>query len=432
MRVGVVADLIRANGAGVMARTAADVLIGAGHQVALLAGALDTNLERQTNDRLLGAVSFTNDQSTLANSVNAAEHAMFLRSFRRWFDAQVRHFELDALYIHNCGRVFDQRDLAELSHQLPVMHTMHDEWFYTDAHYTFATPTGEVVRTYEPRHGEELIPHDYEALFDLPEQMGTFLGIGPSGWLTNRARRVFPTLDFEHIVNSVDGDQFSLQDRNEARAALGLPEDWPIVMFVGNPTQVRKGFDVVEAACRAVRASTGIDPVRLVVGGNGSVATGGLESELGDGPLLDRVKRPTSNPLRDLGIEGPAIVVSDVDHPLMATLYGAANVLVHPSRIDNLPTVPIEAGLSGTRCLASDVGGTSETIADSDDLFPADIAIEDLGGRVSTALEESWSETTDDRMARRVAQVDRFSIETHRSEIVAALEQLCSQGVADD
>ena len=112
--------------------------------------------------------------------------------------------------------------------------------------------------------------------------------------------------------------------------------------------------------------------------------------------------------------------------------YGAANVLVHPSRIDNLPTVPIEAGLTGTRCLASDVGGTSETIADTDDLFPADIAIEDLGGRVSTALDESWSETTDDRMARRVAQVDRFSVETHRSEIVAALEQLCSQGVADD
>ena len=181
-----------------------------------------------------------------------------------------------------------------------------------------------------------------------------------------------------------------------------------------------------------MRASTGIDPVRLGVGGNGSVATGGLESELGDGPLLDRVKRPTANPLRDLGIEGPAIIVSDVDHTLMATLYGAANVLVHPSRIDNLPTVPIEAGLTGTRCLASDVGGTSETIADTDDLFPADIAIEDLGGRVSTALEESWSETTDDRMARRVAQVDRFSIETHRSEIVAALEQLCSQGGADD
>ena len=386
------------------------MLIGAGHQVALLAGALDANLVSQADDRLLGVASFTNDQSTLANSVNPAEHAMFLRSFRRWFDTQVRDFELDALYVHNCGRVFDQRDLAELSHRLPVMHTMHDEWFYTDAHYTFATATGEIVRTYEPRHGEELIPHDYEALFELPAQMGTFLGIGPSGWLTDRARRVFPTLDFEHIANAVDGDQFSLQDRNEARAELGLPDDWPIVMFVGNPTQLRKGFDVVEAACRAVRDSTGIDPVRLVVGGNGSVATGGLEAELGDGPLLDRLKRPTSNPLRDLGIEGPAVVVSDVDHTLMAALYGAANVLLHPSRIDNLPTVPIEAGLCGTRCLASDVGGTSETIAEVEDLFPSDVTAEDLSVRVSAAIEDSWSESTDDRIARRTAQADRFSI----------------------
>ena len=195
-------------------------------------------------------------------------------------------------------------------------------------------------------------------------------------------------------------------------------------MFVGNPTQVRKGFDIVEASCRTVRASTGVDPVRLVVGGNGSVATAGIESELGAGVLLDHVKRPTSNPLRDLGIGGPAIVVSDTDHRLMATLYGAANVLVHPSRIDNQPSVPIEAGLCGTRCLASDVGGTRETIADTTDLFPADISAEDLGDRIAAALQESQNETSSERTSRRDTQLDRFSGTRHESEIVAALERL--------
>ncbi len=431
MRIGVVADLIRANGAGVMALTAAEMLHDAGHEVVLVVGALDAGVEAKMQRRLHSATSFTNDQTSLANSVSPGEHAMLLHAFRRWFGTQVTSFQLDALYVHNCGRVFDQRDLAELSHRLPVMHTMHDEWFYTDAHYTFTSRNGEVQRTYEPRYGEALIPHDYEALFDLPSQVGTFLGVGPSQWLTDRARQVFPTIAFEHIPNGVDGNRFSLQDRNDARESLGLPQDWPIVMFVGNPTQVRKGFDVFEASCRAVKVSTGVDPVRLVVGGSGSVATAGLEAELGPGPLLDHVLRPTSNPLRDLGIDGPAVVVSDLEHSLMATLYGAANVLVHPSRIDNLPTVPIEAGLVGTRCLASDVGGTNETIADTGDLFPADIAIDELGARIGEALDESWSETEADRAARREIQVQRYSLEKHQSAVVDALELLCAKGSAD-
>ena len=428
MRIGVVADLIRANGAGVMALSAAEMLQTGGHEVVLLAGALDAELERHLASELGGAVSFTHDQAALANSVTEAEHRHLLGTFRRWFDAQLGQHELDALYVHNCGRVFDQLDLARLSRRLPVMHTMHDEWFYTDAHYTFTGPTGEVIRTYEPRTGEEIISHDYSGLFDVPHHMGAFLGVGPSAWLTDRAKRVFPTLDFIHIPNAVDADRFPLQDRTSARKVLGLPEAWPIVMFVGNPTQVRKGFDLVEAGCQAMRQATGIDPIRLVVGGNGSVATAGLEAELDPGPLLEHLKMPTSNPLRDLGIEGRAIVVSDVDNSEMAALYGAANVVVHPSRIDNLPTVPIEAGLCGTHCLASDVGGTRETIAQVDDLFASNIDVAELGERIASALQSSEAETESDRVDRRDAQLGRFAVAHHLKGIVEALQSLCQSG----
>jgi len=428
VRIGVVADLIRANGAGVMALTAANMLHGDGHETVLIAGALDAGLGRESADRFFGAASFTQDQTSLADSVSAADHAMFLRTFRSWFDQQITRFELDALYVHNCGRLFEQNDLVDLSRRIPVMHTMHDEWFYTDAHYTFETATGEVVRTYEPRHGESLVPHDYDSLFDLPDRIGTFLGVGPSQWLTDRARRVFPTIEFSHIPNPVDGELFSLQDRGDARDLLGLPHEWPIAMFVGNPTQVRKGFDIFEAGCRSVKRATGVDPIRFVVGGDGSVATRGLDADLKPGALVDRLQLPTSNPLRDLGIDGPAIVLADLDQSLMAASYGAANVLIHPSRIDNLPTVPIEAGLCGTRCLASDVGGTRETIADSNDLFAHDVEVDDLGSSMAAALEESWSESPEQRRSRREIQAARFSLDSHRTKVMAALETLCEQG----
>jgi len=277
-----------------MALSSAEMLQGAGHQVVLLSGALDAGLASSLDAKLHAAIGFTQDETSLGHSVTEADHQSFLRSFRRWFDEQVAKFELDILFVHNSGRIFDQLDLADLSRRLPVVHTMHDEWFYTDAHYTFETATGEVVRTYEPRHGEELLHHDYEHLFDLPSRTGNFIGVGPSQWLTERAQRVFPDLDFVHIPNEVDHELFELQDRAASRALLGLPNDEPIILFVGSPTQVRKGFDTFEAGVQGLAALTGINPIRLVAGGTGSVATGGMASMLLPGPLREQIAIPTS------------------------------------------------------------------------------------------------------------------------------------------
>ena len=107
---------------------------------------------------------------------------------------------------------------------------------------------------------------------------------------------------------------------------------------------------------------------------------------------------------------------------LVPALYGAADVLVHPSIIDNLPTVPIEAGLCGTRCLASDVGGTRETIADTSDLFSIDAGPNEIGLRISEALSEAKRETSRDRQLRRNAQVERFSIDQHCDALVSIFD----------
>lgn len=424
MKVAVVADLIRANGAGVMARTAATLLTDAGHDVLLIAGALDPKLATDLRASLVEAAYFTQDLAALNGSVTELDHQSFRRSFRFWFDDQIDSFAPDVLYVHNCGRLFDQLDLAELSRSVPLAHAMHDEWFFTDAHYTFETDDGLVERTYEPRDGEDHLAHRYEHLFEVPDAMGAFVGIGPSQWITERAQRVFPMLEFVNIPNAVDPYSFSLQDRGAAREVLGIPQEWPVVMFVGNPTQARKNFAVVEMACRAVRVETGTDPVRLVVGGAGSVATNGAGVQLGAGPLLEQLRRPTSNPLRDLGIEGPAVVLGDLNHALMPTIYGAANVLVHPSRIDNFPTVPIEAGLCGTRCLATDVGGTRETIADTRDLLPSGCSATELGSRIAVAIEQSATETAHERLARRQSQLDRFTAANHVEALTSTLRSI--------
>lgn len=427
MRVAVVSDMVRPNGAGVMTLLAADVLHDAGHEVIVVAGAMSDELERSLDDRFASAHAFTHDERALDGSVTETDHVAFRRSFRRWFASVLSRTSVDVAYVHNCGRIFDQLELAELSGVVPVAHTMHDEWFYTDAHYTFSTPTGETVRTYEPGRSESLLEHRYEHVFAVPSRIGTFLGIGPSRWLTERAMRVFPTLDIAHVPNPVDTALFALQDRAACRTRLGLPLDQRIALFVGSPTQPRKGFRQYEAALRTVDAFE--QPVlRLVAGGAGSVATGGAEALLADGPIRDLVQAPTADPVGQLGIHGPGIVVSGLPRELMPTLYGAADVLVHPSRIDNLPTVPIESGLCGTRCLASDVGGTRETMVDVGDLFPVDAPASDLGRLISIAIEDARSETTQEREARRRIQLDRFSVDHHAAQLLPLLESLAARG----
>ena len=432
MRIGVVSDMIRPNGAGVMALLGAELLTRAGHEVVVLGGAMTVDLERQLASANYAAAGFTHDERALDGSVTPTDHQAFVRSFHRWFEDRLGEFSPDVLYVHNCGRLFTQLDLAELSRRVPVVHTMHDEWFFTDAHYRFRSPrTGATIRTFEPGRSESVLEHRYDHLFDLPERVGSFAAIGPSWWITARAQAMFPTLRVEHIPNAVDPTLFDLQDRASARATLGLPADEPIVLFVGNPTQERKNFAAVETAIRDIERHHDVTPIRFVVGGAGSVATGGASELLSDGPLRERIDAPTNNPVGAVGIGGPGIVVAGLDRSLMAAVYGAADVIVHPSIIDNLPTVPIEAGLCGTRCLASNVGGTAETIADRGDLFEDGLAADELGNRIYSAIEEARSETAADRAARRTAQVDRFGPDKHISSVLNVLTQVANKGGAN-
>ncbi len=424
MRVAVMSDMVRANGAGVMTLLAADLLADAGHDVIVVAGAMSDDLERSLDVRFFSAHAFTHDERALDGSVTDTDHQAFRRGFRRWLDTVLDDSQIDVVCVHNCGRILHQLELARLSRVIPVAHTMHDEWFYTDAHYTYTSVTGETIRTYEPGRAERLLEHRYDHLFAVPSQVGTFLGIGPSRWLTKRAMRVFPTVDIAHVPNPVDSELFALQDRAACRASLGLPADSPIALFVGSPTQPRKGFRQFEAALQTIEQPI----IRLVAGGPGSVAVGGVEELLGEGPIRELIDAPTSDPVGQLGVRGPGLVISGLARQYMPLVYGAADVLVHPSRIDNLPTVPIEAGLCGTRCLASDVGGTAETIADGRDLFPVDSSPDALGTRIAAAIEAASTETIEDREARRQRQLERFSADAHAAQLLPLLESLAARG----
>jgi glycosyltransferase involved in cell wall biosynthesis len=123
------------------------------------------------------------------------------------------------------------------------------------------------------------------------------------------------------------------------RRELGLATDDLVVVTVSS-LRPEKAHDVAVATAR--RLLPAFPSLRLVV--------------VGDGPLRARVERDAA-PL------GDRVVLAGYRPDVMAVL-DAADVLLHPSRADTLPTAVIEALACSVPVVATRVDGIAEIVAD--------------------------------------------------------------------
>jgi glycosyltransferase involved in cell wall biosynthesis len=147
------------------------------------------------------------------------------------------------------------------------------------------------------------------------------------------------------------------------RAQLGVGADELVVAMVSS-LRPEKGHDVAIAAARRLLER---EPrLRLLVAG--------------DGPLRDELARAAA-PL------GDRAVLTGYRPDVMAVL-DAADVLLHPSRHDALPTAIIEAMAASTPVVATRVGGIVELVQDgvSGVLVPAPATAEQLAGALAELL----------------------------------------------
>lgn len=125
--------------------------------------------------------------------------------------------------------------------------------------------------------------------------------------------------------------------RQEARRALGLPDDRIIVLFVGRVVPVKGVPELVSAALELG------DPFTTILVGPGHLAGLGTDDPRSKGRLVYAGAQPHGEVIRYMS---------------------AADVLVLPSYGEGLPTVVVEAGSLALPVIASSVGGIPEILGE--------------------------------------------------------------------
>lgn len=229
----------------------------------------------------------------------------------------------------------------------PLVWTMHDMWpFCGTEHYCDDGDGARFVQGFSAANRPgDLAGLDVDRWLWRQKQRAwrrPFDVVTPSHWLAGCVRRSKLMADWpvRVIPNPIDLDLFApFLDQPAIRRKLRLPEDRQLIAFgaIGGGRDPRKGFDLFLPALRQLAAA---DPDRYAC-------------------VVIGQSRPRHPP--DVGL--PMYWMGALhDEISMAFLYNAVDVMVVPSRQDNLPQTGTEAQACGCPVVAFDCAGMPDVV----------------------------------------------------------------------
>lgn len=254
---------------------------------------------------------------------------------------QINKSDVDIVHLHWINaEMFSVKDISLITK--PVVWTLHDMWAFCGAeHYT------NDLR-WKFGYTEDNRPV-YENGFDLNKWTWQrkikawrkpFNIVTPSNWLAKCVQESALMKDWPITVipNSINTSSWIPIDKKHAKTILNIPLDCKLILFgaMGGGKDPRKGIDLLLSSFQDLKHIC--SNIQLAVFGQ-------------DQP--DIVKN-YGLPINYLGHVH--------DEISLRVLYSAADVMVIPSRQDNLPNTGLEALSCGTPLVAFDTGGLSDLI----------------------------------------------------------------------
>lgn len=232
--------------------------------------------------------------------------------------------------------------------------------------------------------------------------------VAPSRWIADVAARS-PLVGHwpRHLIpNGIDVAVFRPIARHAAREVLGIPPDDVVILFSSVETRAyRKGGPFVAEAISRLRSRRDRRLRLLVVG-----------HEARQWEQAVAVPVTALETVRD-------------DH-LLAVIYSAADVFVHPSLADNLPNGVLESLACGTPVIAFDTGGVPDAVRPMETGYLARHKdAEDLARGIERIIEDDSLRSRMSLACRRIAETE-YGVDLQADRFEQLYATLCRRSGA--
>lgn len=283
----------------------------------------------------------TRKMFTLVNHLNTRQAFISTSTFSQNSISlkEIRKYSADLIHIHNWYNLLSIDSIIQIARNFPTVVTMHDERFFTGAcHYSLncngfksSCLTCPAVYLFKKQVSQSRIR--LEKSLNGEEFLGI---IAPSNWILQRFHETQIRKKLTYATKIPNIIPFSIQD-GDIEQRQRLSTDWNFLFAAVNPEAPTKGFDLLRDALRELARDNPSQKFTLHVAGK-KIKTGDIPGNL------------------------EVISHGYLSHSSLCLLFEKVDIVIVPSRIDNLPSIISEAQLNGVLVVATNVGGIPELV----------------------------------------------------------------------